>query len=86
MNWLSAQIKRQLMIRANSHDTQSAPIRAKLSVPAIRPNRAVLPDSGERMWISYLPDFRAKSRALAIRPNHLLMSGSGEQLRHARAE
>ena len=74
MEWLSAQIKRELSIRANSHYTQSAPIRAKLSGPAIRPNRAMLPDSGEQLWASYLPEFRAKSRVLAIRPN-LIFSG-----------
>jgi len=83
MYCLSAQIKRQVIIRANSHDTQSAPIRAKLSVAAIRRNRVMLPDSGERIWASYRPEFLAKIRVLAIRPNHLLTSISGEQLRHA---
>ena len=72
VEWLSAQIKRELRIRANSHYTQSAPIRAKSSGPAIRPNRAMLPDSGEQLWASYLPEFLAKSRVLAIGPNHLV--------------
>ena len=57
--------------RANSQGTQSAPIRAKLSGPAIRPNRAMPPDSGEQLWASCLPEFRAKSRVLAIRPNSI---------------